>query len=131
MYACATAQAHAGFIEQATPLLTALARLSEVRQFGSDADFATATGNDAVAVLGESRLALHVEVDVVAETERLGKEIARLQGEIAKTNAQLGNEGFVARAPAPVVAQFRARVTEFTATVARLQDQLARLRSTT
>ncbi len=121
----------AAFIEQATPLLTALARLSEVRQFGSDADFATATGNDAVAVLGESRLALHVEVDVVAETERLGKEIARLQGEIAKTNAQLGNEGFVARAPAPVVAQFRARVTEFTATVARLQDQLARLRSTT
>jgi len=118
----------AAFIAQATPLLKALARLSEVRQFDDDAAFAQATSNAAVAVQGESRLALFVEVDVAAETERLGKEIARLQGEITKTNAQLGNESFVARAPAQVVAQFRERIAEFTATVARLQDQLARLR---
>jgi valyl-tRNA synthetase len=117
------------FIQQATPVLTALARLSEVKRFDSDAAFAQATSNAAVAVQGESRLALFVEVDVAAETERLGKEIARLQGEIAKTNANLGNESFVARAPAHVVAQFRQRIAEFTATVARLQDQLARLRS--
>jgi len=121
----------AGFVAQATPLLTALARLSEVKQFDSDAAFAQATSSAAVAVQGDSRLALFVEVDVAAETERLGKEIARLQGEITKTNAQLGNESFVARAPAQVVAQFRERVAEFTATVARLQDQLAGLRSST
>jgi len=118
----------AAFIEQATPLLKTLARLSEVQQFDDDAAFAQATSNAAVAVQGESRLALFVEVDVAAETERLGKEIARLQGEITKTNAQLGNESFVARAPAQVVAQFRERIADFTATVARLQDQLARLR---
>jgi len=117
------------FITQATPVLTALARLSEVKRFDSDAAFAQATSNAAVAVQGESRLALFVEVDVAAETERLGKEIARLQGEIAKANAKLGNESFVARAPAQVVAQERQRIADFTATVARLQDQLARLRS--
>jgi valyl-tRNA synthetase len=119
----------ATFIQQAIPVLTALARLSEVRQFDSDAAFAQATRNAAVAVQGASRLALFVEVDVAAETERLGKEIARLQGEIAKASANLGNESFVARAPAHVVAQFSQRIADFTATVARLQDQLTRLRS--
>jgi valyl-tRNA synthetase len=119
------------FIAEATPLLAALAKLSEVKTFADDAAFAQATSNAAVAVQGASRLALHVEVDVAAETERLGKEIARLQGEIGKTNAQLGNESFVARAPAQVVTQFRERIAEFTATVARLQDQLARLRPST
>jgi len=119
------------FIAQATPVLTALARLSEVKVFDGDAAFAQATSNAAVAVQGESRLALFVEVDVAAETERLGKEIARLQGEITKSQAKLGNESFVARAPAQVVAQERQRIADFTATVARLQDQLAGLRSST
>ena len=121
----------AAFIAQATPLLTALARLSEVRQFDGDAAFAQATSVAAVAMQGESRLALFVEVDVAAETERLGKEITRLQGEVTKANAKLGNESFVARAPAQVVAQERQRIADFTATVARLQDQLARLRTST
>ncbi|HEY8706412.1 MAG TPA: valine--tRNA ligase, partial [Burkholderiaceae bacterium] len=74
----------AGFIEQATPVLKALARLSDVRQIDSDAGFSDATRSAAVAVAGASRLALHVEVDVAAESERLGKEINRLQGEITK-----------------------------------------------
>jgi valyl-tRNA synthetase len=125
------ATGEAGFIAQATPLLKALARLSEVRVFDDDAAFAQATSQAAVAVQGDSRLALHVEVDVAAETERLGKEIARLQGEVAKANAKLGNESFVARAPAQVVAQERQRIADFTATVARLQDQLGRLRPST
>jgi valyl-tRNA synthetase len=121
------AQGDAAFLVEAEPLLKSLARLSELRVFDDEAAFAQATRSSAVAVQGAARLALHVEVDVGAETSRLGKEIARLQGEIAKANGKLGSETFVARAPASVVAQERARVTEFTATVARLQDQLARL----
>jgi valyl-tRNA synthetase len=117
----------AAFIAQAEPLLKALARLSDVTVFTDDAAFAQATRTAAVAVQGESRLALHVEVDVAAETDRLGKEIARLQGEAAKAAAKLANAGFVVRAPAAVVAQEQQRVIEFTATVARLQSQLAGL----
>jgi valyl-tRNA synthetase len=115
------------FIAAATPLLKTLARLSEVRHFDADAEFVEATRHAAVAVQGAARLALHVEIDVAAETGRLGKEIARLQGEIGKAQAKLANAGFVARAPAAVIAQEQQRVADFTAAVARLQDQLGRL----
>ncbi|MES2226739.1 MAG: valine--tRNA ligase [Pseudomonadota bacterium] len=115
------------FVAEAEPVLKALAKLSEVKRFDSDAAFSEATRTAAVAVAGDARLALHVEVDLAAETERLAKEIARLQGEIVKARAKLGNESFVARAPAAVVAQEQQRVADFTAAVARLQDQRARL----
>jgi len=121
----------ATFVEQAAPVLKALARLSDVKIFGDEAEFTDTTRTAAVAVQGESRLALHVEVDIAAEVERLGKEIARLQGEVSKANAKLSNESFVARAPAQVVAQERQRIADFTETVARLQDQLGRLSPST
>jgi valyl-tRNA synthetase len=117
----------AAFVNQAEPLLKALAKLSAVTLFADDARFEQATRSAAVAVQGESRLALHVEVDLAAEIERLGKEIARLNGEAAKAAAKLANATFVARAPAAVVAQEQQRAAEFMATAARLQDQLARL----
>ncbi len=119
----------AQFIAVATPLLQALARLSEVRVFTDDALFAQATRQAAVAVAGAVRVALYVEVDTAAESDRLAKEIGRLTSEIDKAQAKLANAGFVARAPAAVVAQERKRVAEFSATLARLQDQAVRLAS--
>ncbi|MBP5988761.1 MAG: valine--tRNA ligase [Piscinibacter sp.] len=115
------------FLREAAPLLAALAKLSEVQVFDDEAAFAQATRTAPVVVRGASRLALHVEIDVAAESERLGKEIARLEGEIGKATAKLANESFVARAPAAVVAQERQRIADFTATRDRLRDQLARL----
>jgi valyl-tRNA synthetase len=109
------------------PVLKALGKLSEVKLISGEAEFADATRNAATAVVGEVRLALHVEIDVAAELERLNKEITRLAGEVTKASAKLANESFVARAPAAVVDQEKARVAEFTATMARLQDQVARL----
>ena len=111
------------FFDVAAPLVKALAKLSNVQHFGDDAAFAQATRNTPVAVVGDARLALHVEIDVAAEIERLGKEIKRLDGEIAKAEAKLANESFVARAPAAVVEQEKQRVAEFRSTRDRLRDQ--------
>ncbi len=115
------------FVQEASALLQALAKLSEVRVLSREADFVTATQNLPVSVVGETRLALHVEIDVAAERERLGKEIARLQVEIDKAQTRLGNESFVARAPAAVVAQERERLQGFTQDLERMQAQLSRL----
>jgi valyl-tRNA synthetase len=57
----------------------------------------------------------------------LSKEIARLDGEIAKAEGKLASESFVARAPAAVVAQERERVASFTATRDKMKEQLGKL----
>jgi valyl-tRNA synthetase len=117
----------ADFAMAASPLLKALARLSEVRAMADEAAFAAATTAAPVTLVGDLRLALHVEIDVDAELARLGREITRLQGEIVKAEAKLANEGFVARAPAAVVAQERERLAGFSQALDRLQDQRRRL----
>ena len=82
-----------------------------------------------VAVAGSTRLMLEVEMDVAAERERLSKEIARIEAEIAKCNGKLGNESFVARAPAAVVAQEQERLSNFGSTLNQLREQFAKLPS--
>ena len=81
----------------------------------------------AVAIVGSYKLMLKVEIDVKAERERLDKEIARLENEITKTEAKLGNESFVSRAPAAVVEQEKKRMNDFSMTLAQLQMQRAKL----
>jgi valyl-tRNA synthetase len=117
----------AAFVAEAAPVLKALAKLAEVRQLGDENEFAEVTRNAPVAVQGDTRLSLHVEVDVEAERLRLGKEAERLRLEIKKAQGKLGNESFVARAPAAVVEQERQRVDDFSRTLQKLEDQLQRL----
>ena len=117
----------ATFMRDAGPVLQALAKLNEVKVFDDEAAWAAAAQAAPVAVVGEARLCLHMEIDVAAEKTRLGKEAARLQGEITKAEGKLSNEAFVAKAPPAVIELERKRVADFAATLAKVQDQLARL----
>jgi valyl-tRNA synthetase len=117
----------AEFMRGAAPVLQALSKLAEVKVFDDEAAWQAAAQSAPVAVVGEARLALYVEVDVAAEKARLGKEVARIEGEIAKANGKLSNEAFVAKAPPAVIEQEKKRVSDFGATLQRLQTQLVRL----
>ncbi len=127
LYALADGAADAAFLHDAAPVLQALARLKEVRVFDDEAAWAAAAEAAPVALAGTVRLCLHMEVDKVAERARLAKELARIEGETAKVHGKLGNEAFVARAPAAVIEQERRRLADFGAAGARLRDQLLRL----
>ncbi|MBC3885522.1 valine--tRNA ligase [Undibacterium griseum] len=109
-------------LQSFAPYLQALAKLSEVQVLD-----ALPESPAPVSIVGESKLMLKVEIDVAAERERLSKEITRLETEIGKAEAKLGNESFVARAPAAVVAQEKERMANFSATLAKLREQFAKL----
>jgi valyl-tRNA synthetase len=127
LYALAANSTDADFLRSWAPVLQSLAKLSEVRVFTAEAEWAAAAQAAPVAVVGEARLCLHMEIDVAAEKVRLGKEAARLQGEISKATAKLGNEAFVAKAPPAVIEQEKKRVADFTATLSKVQAQLGQL----
>ena len=115
------------FIEAHAAALQALAKLSEVRAFSDEAAWQAAAQAAPVAVAGDIRLALHVEIDVAAEKARLGKEIQRLEAELAKAQGKLANQAFVAKAPPAVIEQEKARLADFGTKLGALREQLARL----
>ena len=110
-------------ISEFAAILQALGKLSEVQIVNDMPTDAMAP----VAVVGETRLMLKVEIDIAAERERLAKEIEKLEKQISIAQGKLSNEGFVARAPAAVVEQEKQRVADFTATLEQLKPQLAKL----
>ena len=127
LFVVAGQSGEAAFLRQSALVLQALAKLSEVRVFDDEAGWAAAAQSAPVAVVGDARVCLHMEVDVAAEKLRLGKEATRLEGEIGKANGKLSNQAFVAKAPPAVIEQERKRVADFVATLAKVQGQLARL----
>lgn len=113
----------AGEIQEFAAYLQALAKLSEVTLVAEMPADALAP----VAVVGETRLMLKVEIDVAAERDRLSKEIERIEKQVTIANNKLNNESFVARAPAAVVEQEQKRLAEFSAMLDKLKPQLAKL----
>jgi valyl-tRNA synthetase len=110
-------------IERHEASLKFLARLESIEWVHGEAPAA------ASAVLGKLKLLIPLAglIDLDAEKSRLDKEIKRIEGEIGKCNGKLTSETFVANAPAPVVAQERARLADWSAQLAGLMEQRQKL----
>jgi valyl-tRNA synthetase len=114
-----------GDAERATvyaPYMQSLGRLSEVQVVSALPD-----GDAPVAIVGDWRVMLHIEIDKDAESARLDKEITRLTGEIGKARGKLSNASFVDKAPAAVVEQEQKRLADFILTLEKVQAQRTRL----
>ncbi|MHC8943082.1 valine--tRNA ligase [Advenella incenata] len=116
------AEGDAQMLNRNTPYLMALAKLSEVQVVDLLPDLGAP-----VQILDNTRLMLNVQIDKEAELARLAKEAQRLEGEIAKAQGKLSNEGFVARAPGHVIEQEKERLAQFTERLEGIRGQQARL----
>ena len=115
------------FIRANAAVLKAMAKLSDVKVYEDESTWQAAAQSAPVAVVGNIRMCLFIEVDVAAEKIRLAKEVTRLETEIVKANGKLGNEAFVAKAPPAVITQERQRLADFEALLTKVKEQLQRL----
>ncbi|MCG6857775.1 MAG: valine--tRNA ligase [Salaquimonas sp.] len=97
------------------PAIRTLARVEPV-EFAAQAPEMSAQ-----IVIGEATACLPLEgiIDLDAERARLKKEVARLQGEIKRLEGKLGNDKFVANAPAEVVEEEREKLEGYQAQIER------------
>ena len=76
------------------------------------------TANFDVAVVYEK------QIDVAAESARLSKELAQFEKEIANADRQLGNEGFLAKAPATWWKEFASAAASWRVLIAKARTAL-------
>ncbi|KTS96369.1 valyl-tRNA synthetase [Pseudomonas oryzihabitans] len=107
------------------PLLNKLAKLESVRVLAA----AEEAPMSATTLVGEMEVLVPMAglIDKDAELTRLDKEIGRLEGEVKRVGGKLGNEGFVAKAPAEVLEKERAKLAEAEQALAKLVEQRQRI----
>ncbi|MGT3760704.1 valine--tRNA ligase [Vibrio cholerae] len=105
------------------PVLVSLAKLESIRVLADG----EATPACATALVGKSELMIPMAglIDKDAELDRLAKEIAKTQGEIARIEGKLGNEGFVAKAPEAVITKEREKLAGYQEALVKLEQQKA------
>ena len=120
-------EAEKGRLKAFETLIKTLARL-EKAEISVSADDAKGA---AQAVFGTAEILLPLAgvIDVAKETERLNKEKANLEKTIAGIQGRLGNEAFIAKAPAKVVEEQKTRLSEAQTALDNVNGALSRLRS--
>ncbi len=85
----------------------------------------------ATALVGEMAILVPLKglVDVQAEVTRLAKEISKLDQEVARVSAKLGNEAFTAKAPAEVIAKEQEKLDAAKQARAQLAEQQQRIQA--
>jgi valyl-tRNA synthetase len=82
----------------------------------------------AVIAAGELFIPLGDLVDFEKEIARLQKELDNLHREAERARGKLGNPGFVAKAPAQLVAQEKEKLEANEAKAAALENRIAELK---
>jgi len=77
-------------------------------------------GSEPVASIGPVRVLASEQLDADAVAERLGRRREELRGEVERAERKLGNDGFVAKAPAEVVEEERGKLERYRAELAEL-----------
>jgi valyl-tRNA synthetase len=77
-------------------------------------------GAEPVASIGPVRVLPSEQLDASAVEERLGKRREELRAEVERAERKLGNDGFVAKAPAEVVEEERGKLERYRAELAEL-----------
>lgn len=67
-------------------------------------------------------------IDISQELVRLEKELQSLHGEVERIEKKLGNEGFVAKAPAKVIDEEKAKLADYADKRDKVIARLAELR---
>ena len=110
-------------LERQDTLIKRMARLANVTATDS------APQASAQTVVGEATFALLLAgvIDFDAERGRIGKEIAKLEGEIKRLEGKLGNERFIANAPDALVAEQREKLADYATQRDKMAEALERL----
>ena len=110
------------WLEEEQPVLALLAGAAEiVLDSGYEAPKGTPVS---LTPVGEIYLPLEGLIDIAAEKVRLTREITKIEQEVVRSDAKLANESFVARAPADVVEQEKARLNEWRGKLVQLREML-------
>lgn len=116
---------HRELVDEQAALLASLAGLSEVE---TTHELEERAGTSTIRFrTGQAQVDLAGLIDVEAEVARLDKELERARGDLARVEGKLGNEGFVSRAPAEVVAKERAKREDALVAIGLLEERIAAL----
>ncbi len=108
---------------------SSLERMANVESFAFvEASLANAAGARSTARF-DVRVIYERKIDAAAERDRLNKELLQMTDEIGRATAQLGNEAFLAKAPAKVIEGFKQRRAELEVLIAKAKSALDELGS--
>jgi len=114
------------FLKSNDDIVKKLARVSSLEP---ETSWSLASTNTRTTASFTTGLLYRKVIDVAAERERLTKELAKYEKELQSKQGQLGNEAFLAKAPANIVEGLRARATELQTLIAKSRRDLDGLSS--